>query len=212
MLAMVALAAAMATGETQKLLYFNNDLTNTYSQESPFHQKGQVSTDRTDTPTSPQGAPSIQHFTHFCAVAIELYTLVTALHHTRLCRLAEQRYRLCFSATGAAKRRGLPLSLKLLLTSTPHPCVAFVWLCSPRMQPFSATVVEGSVSETRGIGVTTHLLSPGFGWVAWWDSKVAPPREYDAWMRATFGPHVPSNPNVTGPVRLVSHPSLLPQA
>jgi hypothetical protein len=53
--------------------------------------------------------------------------------------------------------------------------------------PFTAQTVVGAVNETAGLGITTHLLSPGFGWVAWWPSKVAPPPAYDAWFRRVFG-------------------------
>eukprot|EP00035_Acanthoeca_spectabilis_P016211 m.327992 g.327992 ORF g.327992 m.327992 type:complete len:246 (+) comp16497_c0_seq1:49-786(+) len=54
--------------------------------------------------------------------------------------------------------------------------------------PYSEAVLRGSVAETQGLGVTTHLLSPGFCWVAWWPSVVAPPQSYDQWFRGMFGP------------------------
>jgi hypothetical protein len=52
--------------------------------------------------------------------------------------------------------------------------------------PFTETTLRGAIAETAGLGVQTHLLAPGGCWVAWWDSKLSPPKEYDAWMRATF--------------------------
>ncbi len=52
--------------------------------------------------------------------------------------------------------------------------------------PFTAATLRGAVAETAGLGVQTHLLAPGGCWVAWWDSKLSPPKQYDAWMRSTF--------------------------
>lgn len=53
--------------------------------------------------------------------------------------------------------------------------------------PFSEEVLSGAVAETAGLGVQTHLLAPGLCWVAWWQSKLSPPRAHDAWIRSTFG-------------------------
>lgn len=39
------------------------------------------------------------------------------------------------------------------------------------------------VDETGGIGVDVHLLSPGFGWVPWWQSEVIPESQYWSWCK-----------------------------
>lgn len=52
--------------------------------------------------------------------------------------------------------------------------------------PFTEATLRGAVAETKPLGVQTHLLAPGGCWVAWWDSKLSPPKEYDSWMKATF--------------------------
>eukprot|EP00040_Diaphanoeca_grandis_P044622 m.12988 g.12988 ORF g.12988 m.12988 type:complete len:562 (-) comp9546_c0_seq1:135-1820(-) len=64
--------------------------------------------------------------------------------------------------------------------------------------PFDSQVLNGSISETRRLGLNAHILAPGLCWVAWWDSKIAPPRVYDAWMRSTFNYTNQSHQTSTG--------------
>ena len=52
--------------------------------------------------------------------------------------------------------------------------------------PFTVATLQGAVAETKPLGVQTHLLAPGGCWVAWWDSKLSPPKAYDVWMKSTF--------------------------
>eukprot|EP00038_Savillea_parva_P003571 m.127558 g.127558 ORF g.127558 m.127558 type:complete len:555 (-) comp11212_c0_seq1:3725-5389(-) len=63
-------------------------------------------------------------------------------------------------------------------------------------QPFTGDTIRGAVAETASVGITTHLLSPGFCWVAWWPSTYAPLQAYHDWMVSTFGP--PPSLNSTG--------------
>lgn len=42
LLCVIAIETSVSAAVTPKLLHFNNDLTNTYSCESPFHRKDQV--------------------------------------------------------------------------------------------------------------------------------------------------------------------------
>ena len=44
-----------------------------------------------------------------------------------------------------------------------------------------------SIDETAGCGVDAHFLSPGLGWVPWWQSTVAPFAEHFAWWKSRTG-------------------------
>ena len=55
-----------------------------------------------------------------------------------------------------------------------------------RSSGFTREVLAGSVRETAKIGVQTHLLAPGFSWVPWWNSTLAPPAAHDAWYKSAF--------------------------
>lgn len=52
--------------------------------------------------------------------------------------------------------------------------------------PFTSTVLNGSISETKGLGISTHLLAPGLGWVPWWNSSIVPPEQHSQWMKSQF--------------------------
>ena len=56
----------------------------------------------------------------------------------------------------------------------------------PEGARFSDALIAASVREVAG-KVDAHLLSPGLGWVAWWQSKIVPPAEHYRWFTAATG-------------------------
>ncbi len=51
-------------------------------------------------------------------------------------------------------------------------------------EPFREEHLVASIAETAPHGVDVHLLSPGLGWVPWWQSEVYPDH-YEWWMQRT---------------------------
>ena len=54
-------------------------------------------------------------------------------------------------------------------------------------EPFRGEMLEATVDETAGTGVEVHMLQPGLGWFAWWQSKVSPTEEYYRWFKEVAG-------------------------
>ncbi len=52
---------------------------------------------------------------------------------------------------------------------------------------FEPAMIDASVAETAGTGVTVHVLSPGLGWVPWWQSSVLPMGQQYSWFYQTYG-------------------------
>jgi hypothetical protein len=55
-----------------------------------------------------------------------------------------------------------------------------------RGERFNRDMLHASVDETAGTGVDVHMLQPGFGWMALWQSKVLPPAQHWDWLRKTY--------------------------
>ena len=55
-------------------------------------------------------------------------------------------------------------------------------------ESFTEAKLVASIEETAGKGVDCHLLSPGMGWVPWWQSKVEP--GYIEWWEKRTGLNV----------------------
>lgn len=51
-------------------------------------------------------------------------------------------------------------------------------------EPFREEMLVSSIDEVAGVGVDAYLLSPGMGWVPWWQSEVEP-GFYEWWKRRT---------------------------
>ncbi len=52
-------------------------------------------------------------------------------------------------------------------------------------EPFREEMLVASIAEVAGTGVDAYLLSPGMGWVPWWQSQVDP--DFYDWWRARTG-------------------------
>ncbi len=59
-------------------------------------------------------------------------------------------------------------------------------------QPFREKMLVASIEEVADKNVDCYLLSPGMGWVPWWQSKVEP--DYYDWWRKRTGLPLPSFP------------------
>jgi len=57
-------------------------------------------------------------------------------------------------------------------------------------EPFSEEMLIASIEEVADHGVDAYMLSPGMGWVPWWQSDVDP--DFYDWWQARTG----LNPNV----------------
>ena len=53
-----------------------------------------------------------------------------------------------------------------------------------RGEPFREEMLVASIEEVAGYGVDAYLLSPGLGWIPWWQSKVYGDH-YEWWTRKT---------------------------
>jgi hypothetical protein len=53
-------------------------------------------------------------------------------------------------------------------------------------QPFSDTILQGTVDETIGTGIDVHLISPSMGWTPWRPSKVYPIAVHAKWLKDTY--------------------------
>ncbi|MFW5857697.1 MAG: hypothetical protein ACOCX4_07460 [Planctomycetota bacterium] len=51
-------------------------------------------------------------------------------------------------------------------------------------EPFREELLVASIAEVAGAGVDAYMLSPGMGWVPWWQSQVDP-GFYDWWRERT---------------------------
>lgn len=51
-------------------------------------------------------------------------------------------------------------------------------------EPFREEMLVASIEEVAGSGVDAYMLSPGMGWVPWWQSEVEPDF-YDWWRQRT---------------------------
>ncbi|MFC1451968.1 hypothetical protein ACFLSJ_01330 [Verrucomicrobiota bacterium] len=52
-------------------------------------------------------------------------------------------------------------------------------------EPFREDMLVASIEEVAGCGVDAYLLSPGMGWVPWWQSRVEP--DFFEWWRKRTG-------------------------
>lgn len=52
---------------------------------------------------------------------------------------------------------------------------------------FSEKMLRASVDEAAVPGMGAQMLQPGHGWIPWWNSKLLPLAEHEAWYRKTFG-------------------------
>jgi hypothetical protein len=52
--------------------------------------------------------------------------------------------------------------------------------------PFSTKMLHRAVNETRGLGISRHVMAPGLCSVPWYPSKLLPPTEYKRWFNAMF--------------------------
>ena len=52
--------------------------------------------------------------------------------------------------------------------------------------PFGREMLSGAVNETRGLGISRHVLAPGLCSQPWYPSQLLPPANYKAWFNATF--------------------------
>ena len=52
-------------------------------------------------------------------------------------------------------------------------------------EPFREDMLVASIDEVAGRGVDAYMLSPGMGWVPWWQSKVDP--DFYAWWKKRTG-------------------------
>ncbi|MDR1303906.1 MAG: hypothetical protein LBK76_01665 [Verrucomicrobiales bacterium] len=53
-------------------------------------------------------------------------------------------------------------------------------------EKFNRDMLDASVDETADTGIDAHLLQPGFGWMALWQSQVLPPARHWDWLRNTY--------------------------
>jgi hypothetical protein len=51
-------------------------------------------------------------------------------------------------------------------------------------EPFTEEMLVATIEEVAGSGVDAYMLSPGMGWVPWWQSKVEPDY-FDWWKKRT---------------------------
>ena len=52
-------------------------------------------------------------------------------------------------------------------------------------EPFREEMLAASIEEVAGTGVDAYMLSPGMGWVPWWQSEVEP--DFYAWWEKRTG-------------------------
>ena len=52
--------------------------------------------------------------------------------------------------------------------------------------PFGLEMLRGAVNETRGLGISRHIMAPGLCSVPWYPSQLLPPASYKRWFNETF--------------------------
>ena len=74
-----------------------------------------------------------------------------------------------------------------------------------RGEPFTEAKLVASIEEVAGKGVDGYLLSPGMGWVPWWQSEVEP--DFFEWWQKRTGLEVVEVPDPSSPsgFRLVTN-------
>jgi hypothetical protein len=54
-------------------------------------------------------------------------------------------------------------------------------------EPFTPQMLQATVDETADTGVDVHLAQPASCWVPWWQSRLYPIAEHEAWWKQHYG-------------------------